>query len=359
MDGPVKLMIYPYNPISEVLLKNRDLFDDYRIEVVASYKEDEAALAYCASKYEVKADSFDTKMFQSVDAVLLVDMVVERTTEGYYSVATQALECGKKVLCTENTKNFLNGIDPILSEKITLLNNVHTLSQSYFQEGLLNIKTPIIAIAGEGEDCGKFESQLQLLRCLHNDGYRFGIINSNSYGALLGSTSWPRQLFSDTLCFEEKVLIANHYVFDFCKQNDFDAVILGVPGGLSVLGTKCTNHFSEVPLVISNAVNIDAAHINLYFDMNMEEQFIEQYKTYCYYKYNLPVASVGVSRQRVVNDMESHRFLFYHLDESFFSKDYVKKYCKENGLINPNDLDAGSMIYKRIIRALENNPQIV
>ena len=61
MDGPVKLMVYPYNPINEVLLKNRDLFDDYRIEVVASYKEDEAALAYCASKYEVKADSLIRK----------------------------------------------------------------------------------------------------------------------------------------------------------------------------------------------------------------------------------------------------------------------------------------------------------
>ena len=267
MDGSVKLMLYPYNSISEVLLKNRDLLDGYRIEVVASFKEDKHALSYCASKYGVKADSFQAEMLQSVDAVLLVDMVVERNAESYYVVATQALERGKTVLCTENIKDILKEIDPILSKDLILFKNVHTLSKSYCQEGLLKIKTPIIAIAGEGEDCSKFESQLQLLRCLHNDGYRFGVINSNSFGALFGIKGWPPQLFSASLCFEEKVLVVNHYVYDFCAKNDFDAVILGVPGGLSVLGAKCTNHFSEVPLVISSAVNIDAAHVNLYFDM--------------------------------------------------------------------------------------------
>ena len=68
------------------------------------------------------------------------------------------------------------------------------------------------------------------------------------------------------------------------------------------------NHFSEIPLVISNALESDIGILNTYVPFQVNQEQYKYLKEYCDYKYGIPIEALCMARQKVEYDTESQQY---------------------------------------------------
>lgn len=352
-----KLLLFPYNIHTETILKHKEQIVGYTIEAVSSFKEHKKKLEECSERYHVDCSVDYEKLFYNIDMMMLVDPATELEANEYIKVIAAANAAGKKIVSSRALENRLKKIEPDCT--VEPLSNKRKMNYQYGEDKLLTIHTPIIVSAAEGEDCSKFETQLLLQEFLKNDGYKASFICSNDCGTIFGMHTIPASILFETNSFETKVIEFNHYVYDICSSERPDVIVVGIPGGLSRLNDDFTNHFSEIALIVSNAVNIDGGLINIYFDTRCSSKMIEEYKRYCRIKYAIPYGEMFFSRQRVLYDVETEKFDYYHLSDDVLSDESFKRFFDENDVTNISDRNAVFSAYQRIVAALQSNPNTI
>ena len=55
-----------------------------------------------------------------------------------------------------------------------------------------------------------------------------------------------------------------HLIHTKVKQQEYDVILVGCPGGVSEFEKYETNYFGELPLIISNALDVDIGFLALY-----------------------------------------------------------------------------------------------
>ena len=105
------------------------------------------------------------------------------------------------------------------------------------KKGIVSIRTPIVAVVGEGESTQKFHLQELLKSELEERGYSTLLIGSKHFCEFLGQYSFPRQLFCGKYSDREQIILFNKYIRLIEEKHNPDIIIIGIPGGM----IKCTD----------------------------------------------------------------------------------------------------------------------
>lgn len=350
----MKLTLFPYNANARILLQNRNNLVGYDIHSVCSFKEDERLLQQCAREYGVHVETDIIAVLKDTDGVLLVEPTRYTREQTYLPVIKSARLSGKAVLCSRDVFEKLAQLG-VPQDAVTLLEKSPACHAEQERIPLTKIPIPVIMVAGMGEDCDKFDVQFHLRRYLNEQGYRVCSICSNAYGVVFGMYSLPPQLFDVHQTYEDRIVAVNQYVYDACISEPSDVLVLGVPGSLSMINSEYPNHFSELPLIVTSAVEADAGIVTFYFDAEYTDDFFEAYRQYCYYKYNIPLACMVLSRKRITYSLESKRLDIYYLDDKRM-KQYISDQQIHPALLDLTDEEQRNSGFAACVDMLAENP---
>ena len=313
-----KILLFPYHPDMQILVRYRRNLKDVRIVGFYSYREDETEILKL-NQLIGSTGSFE-EMLLECNQVILLENYRGCEIKKYYEVIEKAIACGRTAALVPQLKNELE------SEKLkgcTFLTNEFNLNLS---KPLLRERTkypvelPVLAVFGMGKNCCKFENQICLNAILEKAGYRAAWISSNPLGVLFGAVTLPDFLFEETIPFEEKVFRLNHLLFRISNADLADVCIIGVPEGISQFEKYEFHHFAEYALVIGNAVNVDGAVLCTYFLEDLSVEGIKELMFHSGEKFGFLVdlVSIGTSGFQMMDGELDIVYLY-------LSRDFVKR----------------------------------
>lgn len=214
-------------------------------------------------------------------------------------------------------------IAPHISKKHPKYSNKQFEDESTGISDTLLDTIPVVSIMGIGENLLKLETQKHI-----NDifaGYK--ILNISSKGTMIDNyfISFPENLFSNRLSISVKINLMRRYIHDFLQRNDFDLIVITIPGSL----TQSDVYHNELALVISNAFSIDINIVNLYTNFDISKNTIEMIDKTCKYKFNsdLNIFNVVPICIRYSEEMLGNRYDYYAVDEK--SQHEIMNNCLE------------------------------
>lgn len=320
-----KLMIFPYHPDVECIMKYKDTLDGYTVVGVSSYKEDVRMIR----KLNLRAGFTGSgeALLEECDTVLLLDNYRQCREEKYQEIARAARQGGKELLVVPTLDKTLN--DVIYTEDCRLIKKpdfaLPELERlDYLGEKKFVIEVPVISVLGMGKNCNKFENQINLYQTLRERGYRVTWLSSNPLGALWGGYTLPEFLFDEGLSFKEKVLQFHRFVYKLSLLEQPDVLLIGIPEGISEFQFGEFHHFAEYPLVIGTAVPIDSAVFCTFFIEQPKMDSLSGLADKVRVKFGCPVDAISIGKTMFETEQGSGRIHYSFLDDS-----YLKKYYRE------------------------------
>ncbi|WP_162300606.1 TIGR04066 family peptide maturation system protein [Anaerosacchariphilus polymeriproducens] len=351
------LVVYPYNHDVEILLKYKEWLMDYHITGAVSFKEHSLIMEKLQKKHKFMESQNLKSVLDFAQILYLCDPMGEYISEQYSFAIEEAVKNKKEILLSRALFNKLN--DQLLKKNRLrpecILKNDYIMKNVYNTNRLLELPIPVIAIAGLGEKCSKFETQILVNQVVSEMGYRPLTFSTNILGSLFGMYSLPDMLFGKEFSYQEKIIQFNHYVYDICKSQNPDVIIIGYPSGVMPLGEHYYNYFGEIPSIMSYAVPSDIGILNLYYAENMEEEYLKNLQNYCMQKYSFPVEAFCVAAQRVEYSPADKVFEFYFLGDEFLEKHYPQIDQNSLRMINITDICGAKQVIESLIQLLEQN----
>ena len=350
----VKLVCFPLTHDMLTVLRYKELMKDYEIVSINSFKEDSfiEKLEPLYPECKISADIDET--LEGTDTLLLLDNAEGYTWNKYQEMLKAAQTSDKKVIMSAKLYEEMNVENSVNTEKLSGTLPTKEWSQP---DNLRTIIPPVIAVAGMGENCSKFETSLLTLKVLKERGYTVTFLSSNSLAALFGGYTYPEYLYSDNLSMEQKIWRLNQDIAEYTEQKEADVILAELPGGVMQLGEKEKNHFSESAMAVANTLKIDAGILNVYVPFYKNTGQFDYLKDYCDYKYEIPVEKICMARQKVEYDSARNEYVFMYLDDVAYDKMY-QKYCDED-IIRLTEQEQAEQAVVEVIKLLEGNPEFI
>ena len=158
-----KILIFPYHPDIELLISHKKEWKDIVISGICSFREDHAIVHRLNQILGTSGEY--RQLLRECDAVLLLDNFRDYKTEKYRQVIRDALAENKKVILVPRMAEELKA--DVSDRRISLLQHEYQKDRSrQILEGNIRyqrhtVETPVIAVAGMGKNCGKFECQIR------------------------------------------------------------------------------------------------------------------------------------------------------------------------------------------------------
>ena len=281
--------------------------------------------------------------------------------------------CGKKIQRCDGSEIIIEeGIGNIIKEceVLILLESWHDASPEYIKSvvktakqksitivSINNIRNSLeidqhyeICVLGLTQNSGKLKMELELQKCLKQKGYKVAAIVSGLNG-LIGK---------DTFCFEKKYLngknrneeiIININAAVKRLEQDYDIVIVGIPGACLSFNPQYSNDFGITTQLFMCAIEPDYSVLMLPY-MRYEEAFISHVKDEVQKRYDITINDIGISEFAIDMDasFEQKKMCFLKLIDKERDFEHLKK-------ISVVDIKSDSQIEKlsdRIIWTLEN-----
>lgn len=334
------LMIFPYHRDVDIILRNQEILKDRKIVDIISFPEDQERLNELKEKHMV-----DSEKDSHSDTVLILNPEKGNRLETYSEKIEELEKSGMSIWYLDPNNKFS-------------VKNVHNYDENKYSKKRYSVPVPIIAILGQGSCCSKFETLLLTKKTIDEMGYKSISVSANDLGSLFGCYSYPDILGKNNVGLEEKIFSINHYIYDLYKLENPEVILLEMPGGIMKMGEKNENHFSELAYVIANAVEIDSGIMNLYFTKSYDDDYINEIRKYCYYKYEIVIDLLISARQRTEYSMEMRDWEYYFLDDYVINR-IQKANEKDQSIINisetanciqriRNMIDEFTTIYERV-----------
>lgn len=303
-----RILLFPLNQDTEVLLQNINSSCEYKITAVSSYKEDAKKIAeyqkltsvYCSINFE--------ECLQRVDAVVFAESVMGHEFYGYEERILKALEYNREIYINQS---LLEKTKIDWKRKNIHVLQEHNLNKKNIEKKLLECSIPVLSVMGEGKNCNKFALQAKIRAVLEMKGYTVLSICSNYLGHFMGMEILPGFLFSNKVSLQTKIEQFNEWIYRLQKQSDADIILLGCPGGILPINDIEPNYYSEIPLAISNAVMIDEAILTVYEGIVYDEDSLENLANLCQFKYNTIVENFIVADNCFKTDYEAKKVNYY------------------------------------------------
>ena len=305
-----KLVLFPLNNDTEVLINNWEKSNEYQIAALSSYYEHQESLKLLQEEKAFFCDTDFAVCLDKADAVVFAENTMGHSYEGYKERVLLAQKSGKKIY-----------IHASIPEKIGVACEKNDLLQGYIfpkdlQEEIIfrEIDVPIISIMGMGENCDKFNLQVKVKKIIEKQGYHVLSICSNVLGKFLGMEILPEFLYSKSISYPEKINYLNIWIYQLQKQRKPDIILLGCPGGISEFEDFESNFYGEIPLVVANSVSIDYGIITLYANMEQDVNSVKKLSDYSMLKYNTEVETFIFSNQYFNIDYEWRKINYYKIN---------------------------------------------
>ena len=101
-------------------------------------------------------------------------------------------------------------------------------------------------------------------------------------------------------------------------------ILVGCPGGVSEFEKYETNYFGELPLIISNALDVDIGFLALYRYTDLNYTVLKNISDFVLRKYNTPVKEYILSRQFYKADHEWKKIRYYTMEDMNENQRYLK-----------------------------------
>lgn len=352
----MRISLFPLTPETKTIIEYSNLMSSYSISCIASFKEDQAYLAELEQSTGILCTTSIDEALKRSDALVLLDNVFQCRMDKYYLCIQKAKQLNKPVFSSRSLIKSFENADCV--KYVHPFQNEYPLDTEHFThiERLLEIKVPIVTVMGLGENCSKFECLLQFKTYLDSLEYKIHLISSNDLGVLMGMGTLPSFLFDSTKSFPHKVFEFNRYIYGICDAYNPDLLVIGVPSGIVSLSEKDTNFFSEIPLVISTALSVDAGILTFYYQKNISEEYLKSMSDYCNRRFNIPTDAFFVSRQKIEYDTEWLKTRYLFLSERYLKENPVKN---NSYLALADPLHDNEDIYKSVIDTLVQNLETV
>ncbi len=302
------IFLYPYTPKLDSVIKIRDLLKTYHISSLGCYKED---YAYLQRRYP---GLNITPIFE--DGAVQADAI-------YFNPEVTEQDKVKKYLAYAEEK----GIPRLQPSEL-----YEPLEETAGYK-MKKIEQPVIAVVGQGEECSKFETMGIVLSQIRKRGFRVLGITGNNHAPVLEVEKIPQYFFDENKDLAHKTVNFNRYLADLAKQLHPDIIVIDIPGGLFPVSDVEYYHFSELPLVISSAAEIDAAFMNLFYNnLDLDDEallkFSEQIKMHCIYKYQIEISQFCISSNYLRINVEGRKAEILALGKET-AEEYTRKHLGE------------------------------
>lgn len=351
-----KLVLFPLNSDTQVLINNIENKGQYQIVAVSSYYEDKKALGLIQKERSIYCDTDFTKCMEDADAIVFAENTMDYSYNGYIERIQQAKESGKTIYASASLLekmgvNVENGNFRILQEKKLAENpKVETNAKE--------IDIPVISVMGMGKNCDKFNLQVKVKSTIEKQGYRVLSICSNVLGKFLGMEILPGFLFAENMSYPEKIKNFNLWLYTLVKQTKPDVLLMGCPGGMSGFEEYETNYYAEIPLVMSNAVSVDASLVTLYANMEQDADTAKRLSDFSSFKFETEVKNYIISKQYFKTDYEWRKIRYYKIDERNGLNASVNNISDYHILYIENDSEIEEQV-KRILMQFQNNFHVI
>ncbi len=346
-----RLLVFPLNGDTEVLIHNADKSAEYRIVAISSYREDTKRLEELQNKCTLYCSTDFEKCLQKVDAVVFAENTIRHGYSGYKERVEEALKKEKKIYIGASLMATL-GVD-FEDENIHILQK-ENLTEKIDNAKLKDIQLPVLAVIGEGKNCDKFKLQANIRAIIEKNGYSVLSICSNLLGKFIDMEILPGFLFSKQVSLQVKIEAFNNWIYKLQEKSKVDIIVLGCPGGILKFDEYEPNHYSEVPLAMLNAVIADDCILTLYRNCKQDESSMKSLSDFCQMKYNIAVEEFVMSEQYFKMDLEQKIVKYYNIKE-VKGFNYEQKGAGLEHLSVIEDEEKLEIQIGRIIKQLENN----
>lgn len=333
-----RLLIFPLNGDTEVLVNNLKSSNDYQILAISSFYEDEDRLAYLCKNTGIYCSTDFIHCLGMVDAVVFAENTMNYSYEGYKERVYHAIKNQKKIYASELLLKKLEIDDKTTSINCLQKNELVNMKDDRTDQ---EIDIPIVAVMGMGENCDKFNLQVKIRKIIVEQGYNVLAICSNVLGKFLDMELLPGFIFSEKLSYPEKIKAFKCWIYDLQDEKKPNIIVVGCPGGISKFEAFETNYYAEIPSVISNALDIDTGMIMLYANMEQNKETTKLLDDYILAKYNIEANSYCISTQFFKTDYEWKKIRYYKIlkrDEEY-SKNKEGCGCRISYIENDNEIE--------------------
>lgn len=195
----------------------------------------------------------------------------------------------------------------------------------HYNEKILQLKTPVIFIAGSGEKTYKFKMQLSLRDAFIKKGYKVSQIGSREYCEFLDFHSIPREIYENKYPVNQQIVLFNRFLKFLEKEENPDVIIIGIPGGALPYSHELTNKFGLMTYLISHAVEPDVVVYSSACDAWTEEYFNEMQRI-LKYRFGFEVNFFVLSN---IGPNWNDAFLRHTLKYSSVSSEKVDEYISQ------------------------------
>ena len=309
-----KVLLFPYSYNCCEILRYRDMIANYEIVGVLApsgwgVRGKDAGIVDGGRNIGISIlETVDYN--QDFEGVLVIADCSNKDVEHAVSIyVKEILEHNKEVIFAMRVSDE---IKEICSRKIHLITYWDREADDVKHGNkLLQINTPVIAVAGVHELTHKFKIQLEINRYFSKMGYRVSHIGSKQYGELFGIHSFPDFMYSD-LNETEKIYRLNKYIKNMEKQEQPDIIIIGVPGGIMPYNEMFPGYFGITMFEVMQAVRPDVLIMSCLYE-NYNVKYFENLATSIHYKFGIDVDAFNVSTFQVdLNESEQSRVLQYY-----------------------------------------------
>lgn len=237
--------------------------------------------------------------YQEIDAVWITDSSNKIQDEQLYEVIENMLKHNKQIL-------FARTVQETVYNKILELVKKHSGNMTDVMKAneisdidinplaLHDIYTPIVCIAGVGEQTDKFLVQLSTKRYLEEKGYHVVLVSSRNNSVFLNDT-YPFPNFMDSnIPSEQKIILYNHFIKKIEQEKKPEILIMGVPEGIMPISKFQVGYFGIRAFEILNAVNPDFLVMCLYGN-NVTDKYVTEIKQIVKYKYMTDIECFYIS----------------------------------------------------------------
>lgn len=272
-----KLMIYPYSKAYEPYVNNAEVLEGYTISALVSPRgwgyEGDIVVDGQDNKYIVSAD-FTEKLDDCTCVWFVADDRQEMPKELLREKLQEVVKHGKRILYTRYGDDYYEEMKQLIPielyiEKKTKLETMLNLSK----DRTYDIDTPVIVVAGLGQDTDKLAVQFILMQKFRRKGYTAIVISSRQEGDWKGIYGMPGFVFDHSASETEKIIKLNHYVKQIEIREKPDVLLVGVPGAVLPLDGINHNEFGILAYEISFAVPCDAAVICMPYQSQFNGDF--------------------------------------------------------------------------------------
>lgn len=217
------------------------------------------------------------------------------------------------------------------------------------------IDVPIITIMGMGENCDKFSLQVKIKKEIEQCGYKVLTISANILGEFLGMETLPLFLYSKEISFSEKIKFLNLWIYNKYMEVDPDVILIECPSGILKFSEYEDNFYGEIPMIISNAVEVDVGIVSLYANTSKKHEVLNRLKVLCEQKYNTQVDKFVISTNYYQLDHEWKKIRYYKISDRNQFLENEKCFSKEFSIVNIEEDRAIKEMVRKILCTFENN----